>query len=100
MAVGPEMVDAVFCCDRKACILLCFIALIGQECRYSILEVDVAGGKIEIRGVGIVGQDITLESKPVAFVFGTLPALFGKIPRFCYNTLRKCKLVSRVLSIR
>jgi hypothetical protein len=78
--VGSEVVDSVVCVDGKVGAAL---ALVRNGGRDAVPKVNLAGGEVDVCGVGVVGEDVAFEAEPVAIVLGVPAAALGQISGFC-----------------
>lgn len=90
--VRLEVVCASMSDDGKANAILVFIYDAG---RYAKPKIYLSVGKVEIRGILIVRENIAFETKPVAVVGRITSSAFREISRFRDNILQSVSVESR-----
>jgi hypothetical protein len=71
--VRPEVIGALFSCDRE---MDAFLIAIGDLSGDTVSQIDLAMWKVDVFGVEIIRQDVSLEAEPIAVVHGVpLPRL-------------------------
>ena len=68
--IRPEMVCALMSRHGEVDALL---FLVCNVYGYGVPQIDLAVGKVDVGGVGVVGEDVTLETEPVPVVLGVPP---------------------------
>jgi hypothetical protein len=84
--VGLEVIFPLMRDDSEMCCIFTLI-LVHNICRYAISKVDIATGKVQVRRISIVRQDVSFEPKPISIVFRISPPRLGEIARFVHFVL-------------
>jgi hypothetical protein len=88
LRVGTELVAAILHVNQYS--LLLFVILISFS-RDRMANIDCAAGKVEIRRVIVIRENVVLQDKPIPVPSASCPGFFIQVARLNDSTLHQYK---------